>query len=180
MSRMFKNTAASKLKPELMAALFSPAKQKPPQEFLRELDRYGVSYSISDTIYPRVVLSGSDEEGLKKCRALLAETPEIEAWLIVHEATKDETLLDGIQERACIRWSEGLSDSLYLAVLGNFAATGETVEYSDQPDMKMVEFKRKLGISEAAIMDKERSPSVWIKLKPKTDWDAELAKYREV
>ena len=110
MSRMFKNTAASKLKPELMAALFSPAKQKPPQEFLRELDRYGVSYSISDTIYPRVVLSGSDEEGLKKCRALLAETPEIEAWLIVHEATKDETLLDVIQERACIRWSEGLSD----------------------------------------------------------------------
>ena len=108
----------------------------------------------------------------------MAANPEIEAWIILHEATKNDTLLDTLQERACIRWSEGLSDSLYMAVLGNFSATGETVEYSDKPDMELVKFKRSLGISEAAIMDKERSPSVWIKLKPKTDWNAELEKYR--
>ena len=172
----------SQLNRELIAALFPSTVGKhrlsPPHEFMRELDRYGVSYSISDTIYPRVVLSGSDEEGLKKCRALLAANPEIEAWLILHEATKDETLLDGIQERACIRWSEGLSDSLYLAVLGNFSATPDTVEYSDKPDEKQVLFVRSLGSPEADIMNREKYPSAWIKLKPKTDWDAELHKYR--
>lgn len=173
----------SKLNRELIAALFpsTAAKQqrKRPQEFLRELDRYGITYSLSDTIFiPRVELHGSNAEGLKKCCAVLAANPEIEAWIILHEATKNDTLLDTLQERACIRWSEGLSDSLYMAVLGNLTSTDETVEYSDKPDMELVKFKRSLGISEAAIMDKERSPSVWIKLKPKTDWNAELEKYR--
>ena len=125
----------SQLNRELIAALFPSTVGKhrlsPPQEFMRELDRYGVSYSISDTIYPRVKLAGSNEKELNRCRAILASNPKIEAWLIVHEATKDKTLLDGIQERACIRWSEGLSDSLYLAVLGNFSATPDTVEYSE-------------------------------------------------
>ena len=179
MSRLFKNTTASKLKPELMAALFSPEESRRPQDFLRELDRYGITYSLSKTIFiPRVELHGGYAEDLKKCCAVLAANPEIEAWIILNEATKSDTLLDVIQERASKRWCEGLSDSLYMAVLGNFSSTGETVEYTDKPDMEMVKFKRSLGISEAAIMDKERSPSVWIKLKPKTDWDAELEKYR--
>lgn len=173
----------SKLKPELIAALFPSTVEKkrlsPPQEFLRELDRYGITYSLSKTLFiPRVELHGGYAEGLKKCRAILAANPEIEAWIILHEATKNDTLLDVIQERASIRWSEGLSDSLYLAVLGNLTSKDETVEYTDKPDMEMVKFKRSLGIPEAAIMDKQRCPSVWIKLKPQTDWDAELEKYR--
>ncbi|MBQ3759395.1 MAG: hypothetical protein II876_08060 [Synergistaceae bacterium] len=106
------------------------------------------------------------------------EKAEQKAEEIMRRAVKDPVLLDEIQERACIRWSEGLSDSLYLAVLGNLIDTEEEIEYSDEPDMEVVEFKRRLGIPEAAIMDSERSPSVWIKLKPKTDWEAELEKYR--
>ena len=173
----------SKLKPELIAALFPSTvgkeARKRPQDFLRELDRYGITYSLSKTIFiPRVELHGGYAEDLKKCCAVLAANPEIEAWIILNEATKSDTLLDVIQERASIRWCEGLSDSLYMAVLGNFSSTGETVEYTDKPDMEMVKFKRSLGISEAAIMDKQRCPSVWIKLKPKTDWDAELEKDR--
>ena len=139
MSRMFKNTTKSKLKPELMAALFAP----------------------------------TEEVNARK-------EAEAEAERIMRQAVNDADLLDEIQERACIRWSEGLSDSLYLAALGNLIDTGETLEYSDEPDMEMVKFKRSLGIPEADIMDKEKSPSVWIKLKPKTDWEAELAQYRQV
>ena len=172
----------SQLNRELIAALFPSTVGKhrlsPPQEFMRELDRYGVSYSISDTIYPRVKLAGGNEKELNRCRAILVANPEIEAWLILHEATKDETLLDCIQERACIRWSEGLSDSLYMAVLGNFTATGEIVEYTDKPDYEQVSFARALGIPEAEIMNREKYPSAWIKLKPKTDWKSELEKYR--
>ena len=173
----------SKLKAELIAALFPSTVGKKirerPQEFLRELDRYGLSYSVSKGIgIPRVELHGNNENALNRCRAILAEAPEIEAWLIVHEATKDDVLLDAIQERACIRWSEGLSDSLYLAVLGNFSSTEETVEYTDSPDMEQVLFARSIGIAEADIMDREKYPSAWIKLKPETDFDAELEKYR--
>ena len=173
----------SKLKAELIAALFpsTVGKQRlsPPQEIMRELGRYGLNYTVSKGITrARVELFGSNEEELNRCRCILAENPEIEAWLIVHEATKDDVLLDAIQERACIRWSEGLSDSLYLAVLGNFSSTEETVEYTDSPDMEQVLFARSIGIAEADIMDREKYPSAWIKLKPETDFDAELEKYR--
>ena len=173
----------SKLKAELIAALFPSTvgknRRERPQEFMRELDRCGLSYTVSKgSTIPRVELHGNNEHALNRCRAILASNPKIEAWLIVHEATKDETLLDGIQERACIRWSEGLSDSLYLAVLGNFSATPDTVEYTDKPDEKQVLFARSLGIPEADIMNREKYPSAWIKLKPKTDWDAEFEKYR--
>ena len=173
----------SKLKPELIAALFPSTVEKkrlsPPQEFLRELDRYGITYSLSKTLFiPRVELHGGYAEGLKKCRAILAANPEIEAWIILHEATKNDTLLDVIQERASIRWSEGLSDSLYLAVLGNFSATTDTVEYTDKPDAEQVAWARSVGIAEADIMNREKYPCAWIKLKPTTDWDAELEKYR--
>ena len=173
----------SKLNQELIAALFPSTVEKQslsyPQEFLRELDRYGLSYSVSKGItIPRVELHGNNDHALNRCRAILASNPEIEAWLIVHEATKDDVLLDMIRERAYIRWSEGLSDSLYLAVLGNFSSTEEAVEYTDSPDMEQVLFARSIGIAEADIMDREKYPCAWIKLKPKTDWKSELEKYR--
>ena len=70
---------------------------------------------------------------------------------ILRRAVKDSALRDSIQERAYIRWSDGYSDSLYMAVLSNYQATGETVE-----------------------KDKDGN----IILKPKTDWEAEISKYR--
>lgn len=69
---------------------------------------------------------------------------------ILHRAVNDSALMDSIQERACIRWSDGYSDSLYMAVLSNYQPTGETVE-----------------------KDKDGN----IILKPKTDWEAEISKY---
>ncbi len=108
----------------------------------------------------------------------LDEMPELEAELILREATCNPDLLDAIQERASIRWVEGASDSLYMAVLANFVDTGETIEYSDKPDTKQAAFLRRMGVPEANIMNKEKCPSVWILLQPQTDWDAELRKYQ--
>ena len=110
-------------------------------------------------------------------RKTLDEMPEFEAELILRIAVKDAKLLKAIKERAHERWAEGFSDSLYMAVLSNFSATGETLEYSDKPDTKQAEILRSFGVPEADIMDKNVCPSVWIKLKPKTDWEAELVKY---
>ncbi len=102
-----------------------------------------------------------------------------EAERILREAVNNPDLMDGIEERACIRWTDGYSDSLYMAVLGNLIDTGETLDYADKPDMKQVEFLQRMGIPEAHIMDKEKCPSVWIKRKPRTDWEAEKRKYRQ-
>ena len=168
--------------PRFEAGVISQIKKErrlTPEEYIHELEVCGLSYTVSKGItIPRVELHGNNEHALNRCRAILASNPEIEAWLIVHEATKDDVLLDMIRERAYIRWSEGLSDSPYLAVLGNFSATEEAVEYTDSPDMEQVLFARSVGIAEADIMDREKYPSAWIKLKPKTDFEAELEKYR--
>lgn len=101
---------------------------------------------------------------------------EAQADQIIRSAVKDPDLMDVIQERASIRWGDGYSDSLYMAVLGNLIDTGETLEFNDKPDEKQAEFMRRMGIPEAHIMDK--CPSVWIKRKPQTDWEAEKEKYR--
>lgn len=69
---------------------------------------------------------------------------------ILRQAVKDSDLMDMIQERACIRWSEGYSDSLYMAVLSGLTSTGETTEWDNNGQ---------------------------IILKPKTDWEAEISKY---
>ena len=146
----------SKLLDELCPSTAAKPQPKPeserPHEFMRELDRYGIIYSLSDiTCIPRVELHGSDAEGLKKCSAFLASNPEIEAWIILHEATKNDILLEGIIERASIQHECGLSDSLYQTVLRRVKDVKEYIERD----------------AEGRAIPK-----------PTTDWDAELEKYR--
>lgn len=124
----------------------------------------------------RIRFSGTS--ALVDARKALDELPEVEGELILRLAVHDNDLLDEIQERACIRWAEGYSDSLYSAVMCNIKPVEETRSYSDTPDEKQAAFLRRMGVSEADIMNREKCPSVWIKLKAQTDWDAELAKYR--
>ena len=50
------------------------------------------------------------------------------AIAILREALTSSVLLDVIKERACIRWSDGLSDSLFDAVLCSFRALNESPE----------------------------------------------------
>lgn len=74
-------------------------------------------------------------------------TPEQKAAAILRNALNDPLLLEKIKERACIRWADGLSDSLFDAVLCHFKRLNEKPQ---------------------------RDSNGQIILQPKTDWDAEL------
>ena len=58
----------------------------------------------------------------------LGNDKEKRAAGILREAANNPDLLDTITERAAIRWSEGLSDSLFDAVLCNFRTLNESAE----------------------------------------------------
>ena len=100
-----------------------------------------------DVIHNRVFFRGDVPQEIKEA---LKTNPEIEVELILKEACKNSDLLDSIKERASIKWSEGLSDSLYNAVLCNIQPIGETPE---------------------------RDENGKIILKPQSDWEEELKKY---
>ena len=75
------------------------------------------------------------------------EAQKKQAAEILRQALNDESLMDGIKERASIRWAEGYSDSLYMAVLSGITSTGEIVERDEYGN---------------------------IILKSKTDWEKEI------
>lgn len=79
-----------------------------------------------------------------------APEPEQEAKQILCKALKNPDLLYTIKERASIRWSNGLSDSLFSAVLCNLKSLNEKTE---------------------------RDSNGEIILKPKTNWREELTKF---
>ena len=89
-------------------------------------------------------------EEKKHSFSFIGQAPESdkEAHRILLEAMKKPDLLDAIKERASIRWSNGLSDSLLSAVLCNLKPLNEKAE---------------------------RDSNGEIILKPKTDWEAEMA-----
>ena len=125
----------------------------------------------------------------KLTRELLAElfprtvgaqqSPQEKAGGILRRAVNDPDLLDAIQERACMRWEHGYSDSLMSAVLCDLTEIEEEREYTNTPDEKQAAFLRRLGFAEEDIMNPKKCPSVWVKQTPKTDWVAELAGYRQ-
>lgn len=99
---------------------------------------------------PAVVDMRIHFDGGSALRKALDENPELEAELILREATRDADLLYQIKERACIRQADGLSDTLLSAVLCNIIETGNTEQ---------------LDVNGQII-----SP-------PQTDWDKELSRY---
>ena len=76
-------------------------------------------------LQPDVVDGRIHFEGGAAVRKALDDLPEVEAEMILSEATRNPDLLDCIQERASIRWADGYSDSLYMAVFCNLKDTGE-------------------------------------------------------
>ena len=143
------------------------------QQFYNSLKYFHLKPYVDDG---RICFSGSSS--LVDARKALDELPEVEGELILRLAVHDADLLDAIQERACIRWVDGYSDSLYITVMDNIKPVPETREYSEKPDKEQAAFLRRMGFSEADLMNREKHPSVWVKRKPRTDWDVELAKYR--
>ena len=91
----------------------------------------------------------------KLTRELLAElfprtvgaqqSPQEKTGVILRRAVNDPELLDAIQERACMRWEHGYSDSLMSAVLCDLTEIEEEREYTSTPDEKQAAFLRRLG-----------------------------------
>ena len=94
-------------------------------------------------------MAGGSEKARARLPMILEKSPDLKARVVLFEARKTPALMDSIQERACIRWAEGYTDSLTSAVQCNYAETGETIT---------------------------RDNDGQIILKPRTEWDAELAR----
>ena len=96
-------------------------------EFVRECANAGSVLQIDTWTYD-ISMAGVSEKAQRRLEKVLEKRPELKASVVLLKAMKDSALRDSIQERACIRWSEGYSDSLLMAVLSNYQPTGETVE----------------------------------------------------
>ena len=85
-------------------------------EFLKELEFWEIKYSVSDW---KIFLEGGDKNARLHYEMILEENKEIQAELILYAANKDDMLRDLIEERAAIRWADGLSGDMLSAVMCN-------------------------------------------------------------
>lgn len=108
-------------------------------------------------VKPTVVDMRIHIDGGLALRKALDEQPELETELILRETARNPDLLDLVKERAAIRWSNGYSDSLYMAVLCNIKPTGETIERDKNGQIIL-----------KPVSDKN----------PEIMWEKELRKYR--
>ena len=106
------------------------------------LKKYGIKVELKGL--SNLIFTGGKNNAREHFSNILEANSYLKAAVILSLAVKDSDLLDMIQERACIRWAEGYSDSLHMAVLSGIALTGET---------------------------SKRDSDGQIILKPKTDWN---------
>ena len=141
-----------KQREELLAALFPltvEAGTYTPPKFIAELDGARIRFEVDNG---RVKLSGGPPQERKR-----HTNPDLEARLILYRAAHGDDVIELIKERACIRYADGYSDSLYDAVMCNIPNNG----------MCFAEAEKSERDSEGKII-----------LREKTDWEAELMKYR--
>ena len=108
--------------PDFEAAVIALLDSMTVAEYLQELHDTGLNYHVEGG---RVILSGGTVKARDRCTSILSRQPDLEAKLILMRAVNDPELMDSIQERACIRWSDGYSDSLMSAVLFNITPLNE-------------------------------------------------------
>ena len=131
-----------------------PIKEKSPifsplQASMKEQREKAISFlGLMKVINNRLYLPFSVPQEI---HAAIASNAELEAELILCKAITDTNLLDVITERASIRWENGLSDSLFDAVMCNIRPLNEKPARDEN------------GV---------------ITLRPRTDWEAELGKYQ--
>ena len=124
------------------SASFSPLQATEEAQREKAISFLGLMKVINNRLYLPFSVS-------QEIHAAIAENPELEAELILRKADAD--LMDAITERAAIRWSNGLSDSLFDAVLCNIKPLNERPARDE--DGRLI-------------------------LRPRTDWSVELEKYR--
>ena len=116
------------------------------KEFQLALEGAGIRAELSDL--HTLKLHGGKDKTRNRLMDILERNSLLKAAVSLSLAVKNSELLDAIQERACIRWESGYSDSLLMAVLSGIALTGETIQRDNDGE---------------------------IVLRPKTDWNAELS-----
>ncbi len=124
------------------SASFSPSQATEEAQREKAISFLGLMKVINNRLYLPFSVP-------QEIHAAIAENPELEAELILRKADAD--LMDIITERASIRWSNGLSDSLFDAVLYNIKPLNERPARDE--DGRLI-------------------------LRPRTDWSVELEKYR--
>ena len=116
------------------------------KEYHLALESAGVKCELADL--HTLNFTGGKAKTRERLIGILEDNSRLKSAVILSLAVKNPDLMDMIQERACIRWENGYSDSLLMAVLSGITATGETTK---------------------------RDKNGQILLKPKTDWNVELS-----
>lgn len=84
------------------------------KDFQNELKRWCIHYEESDK---RINLFGGDNKARRHYENVLRANPELEAQLVLIASNKDSDLRYELEERAAIRYAEGLSGDLLSAAL---------------------------------------------------------------
>lgn len=119
-----------------------------PHDFFDMLSACGVEIEPYGT--NEVIFTGGKERTRSRLASLVDNNAKLKAGVILALAKHDANLLEAIVERACIRWCDGYSDSLFSAVLCGIEPTGEIIERNEKGE---------------------------IILKEKSNWSNELANY---
>ena len=84
------------------------------KDYQNELKRWCIHYEESDK---RINLFGGDNKARRHYEEVLKDNPELEAQLVLIASNKDSDLRFELEERAAIRYAEGLSGDLLSAAL---------------------------------------------------------------
>ena len=84
------------------------------KEFQNELKRWCIHY---EECGKRINLFGGDNKARRHYENVLKDNPELEAQLVLIASNKDSDLRFELEERAAIRYAEGLSGDLFSAAL---------------------------------------------------------------
>ena len=85
-------------------------------EILNELARWQIKYEVHDW---RITLTGGDNKARWHYEQMISKDKDIQSQLILYAANNDSNLRDLIDERAAIRWADGLPGDLLSAVKCN-------------------------------------------------------------
>ena len=91
-------------------------------EILKDLARWQIRYEVEDW---RVKLSGGDNKARYHYEGILSEDKDLQAMLILYAANHDTNLHELIEERAAIRWADGLPGYFLSAVKCNLGEEEE-------------------------------------------------------
>ena len=96
------------------------------KNFLQELENMGVKLNVKFSGFEfNLNFTDGKEKARSRLMNLLNNDKMLKAKIILSQAMNKPDLMDMIKERACIRYADGYSDSLIMAVMSYFAPTGE-------------------------------------------------------